>query len=109
MGFSLQAVDADGSEHDEFLSLSNRAMADLREVVGSVAGGKRADTLAKFMFNDGKRIGPEECHWIARQLRAADRAAIGAREPEPADLFGLMDELERFCERCAGLGGFEVW
>ena len=96
MGFSLQAVDPDGGDRDEYLSLSNRAMAGLRKVVGGVAAGKQADTLAKLSSNDGTGVEPEECRWIARQLRAADRVAIGAREPEPEELFGLMDDLESF-------------
>jgi hypothetical protein len=32
-GLSLRAVDPNGGERDEYLSLSNRAVADLRKVV----------------------------------------------------------------------------
>jgi hypothetical protein len=109
MSFSLQAVDADGGERDEYLSLSVRAMADLRRVVAGDGGCEREDTRAKLAVNDGRRVEPEECRWIARQLRSADREALAAREPGPAELFGLMDELERFCQQCAARGGFEVW
>jgi hypothetical protein len=42
-------------------------------------------------------------------LRALDRTALAARDPEPAGLLQLIDELTRFCEHCAALGGFEVW
>jgi hypothetical protein len=108
VGFSLQAVDADGGERDEYLSLSNPAMGDLRRVVSNGLGGEGAATLHKLAFNDGERVEPEECRWLARHLRRADHRALAAAEPEPGELLGLMDELERFCGLCAGLGGFEV-
>jgi len=53
VGFSLQKLDEPGDEVDDYLSLSNREMSDLREAL--VWGGERA--------GDG-----EEAHKIAAIL-----------------------------------------
>ena len=83
-------------------------MADLRAVVAGGACDEHADTLANLRFNDGLRVAPDECRWIADRLRAVDRDAILRREPGPRELLGLVDELAAFAELCATPGGFAV-
>src|SRR4051812_20091092 len=108
MSFSLQAVDADGGEREEYLSLSNRAMADLRAGLVGVAGDDPGATVRKLGFNDGLRVERDECRWIADRMRLVDRDAILRREPGPEELLDLMDQLAAFAELCATLGGFVV-
>jgi hypothetical protein len=108
VSFSLQAVDTDGSEREEFLSLSNGAMADVRAALAGVPGDDPHGTLAKLSFNDGDRVLPRECRWIADRLRAVDRDAILGNEPGPDALLDLIDELIAFADFCATFGGFEV-
>jgi hypothetical protein len=108
VSFSLRAVDADGGEREEFLSLSNRAMADLRAVLVSVPCGDPDGTLHKLSFNNGDRVTARECRWIDDRLWAVDRGAIRRDEPGPEELLDVIDELSAFADRCAMFGGFNV-
>ena len=109
MSFSLQAVDADGGDRAECLSLSNRAMAALRELLIEVADADRGTQVALLVFNDGTLVDPDDCRWIANNLRAVDRRAISVSRPEPDELLELVDGFAAFCDECATFGGFEVW
>ena len=108
MSFSLQAINPDGGERDAYLSLNNRAMTDLRAVIVEADHAPGDSPVAKLVFNDGERVHPDECRWLAGRLRSVDRAAIRDREPGGGELLELVDELAEFCELCASVGGFEV-
>lgn len=105
----MQAVDPDRGEREEFLSFSNRAMADVRGVIASVTGGERDGLLARLSINEGELVEPAECTYLASRLRSLDRGAIVTGTPEPVELLGFIDEFVEFCDRCAALGGFGVW
>src|SRR3954466_15681711 len=105
MSFSLQAVDADGGERDDYFSLSNRGMADVRELLIEVANADYGTPVARLIFNDGSLIEPDQCRWIARHLRALDRNEVLRRRPSPDELLAIVDQFAHFCDRCARLGG----
>src|SRR4051812_320508 len=108
MSFSLQAVNADG-EREEYFSLSNQGMADVRELLIEVADADHGTPVARLIFNNGSLVEPDDCRWIARPLRAVDREAVMPSRPSPDELLAIVDEFADFCHQCAGLGGFEVW
>src|SRR2546430_14989939 len=109
MSFSLQAADADGGERDECLSLSNRGMAALRELLIEVADADRGTPVALLVFNDGTLVDPDDCRWIANNLRAVDRRAVSGRRPEPDELLRLVDGVAAFFDECATFGGVGGW
>src|SRR2546430_17590139 len=108
MSFSLQAADADGGERDECLSLSNRGMAALRELLIEVADADRGTPVALLLFNDGTLVDQDDCRWIANNLRAVDRGAISARRAAPDEPISLLAELAPCSYDCAPLRGFMV-
>jgi hypothetical protein len=112
MGFSLQALDEHGREADDYLSLSNAAMRDLRELVTSLGqppSDENEHALFALSVNQGEVVNARQCGWLADRLRRVDRQRIEREEPEPEELLELVDALTVFCEKCAGGAGFEVW
>jgi hypothetical protein len=114
MGFSLQAVDAQGRNREEYeyLSYNRRTwfkLVDLIKTSPAPPSDELGEILGSLSWNDGDLVTPGQCRWIAARLANVDHARIMAEEPEPEELLRLVDEVKAFCERCSERGGFEVW
>ena len=111
VGFSLQALDRDGGATDDYLSLTNKAMADLRAVIQATPSppcGREAEILFALSVNNDNRVTPEQSHWLAERLGHVDRERTRRDNPEPAELLQLVDSFAAFCDACARRGGFQV-
>src|SRR5919202_432700 len=67
VGFSLQALDRDGGATDDYLSLTKKAMADLRAVIQATPSPpcwREAEILFALSVNNDNRVTPEQSHWL---------------------------------------------
>lgn len=113
MGFSLQSVDEQGRnlEEYEYLSYNASTWGEVLQLIVNTpvpARDDEAEVVDKLCWNHGDLVTPQECVWIAARLANTNRERILADEHEPERLLGLADEVQAFCERCSKRGGFEV-